>query len=50
VFSLFRTAAIRAGIYKRALVGTAASAQALETGLQYRTTAARGWALAQQSD
>jgi aminoglycoside phosphotransferase (APT) family kinase protein len=49
IFSLFRTAAIRAGIYKRALVGTAASAQALETGLQYRSTAARGWALAQQS-
>jgi aminoglycoside phosphotransferase (APT) family kinase protein len=48
VFSLFRAAAIRAGVYKRALIGTAASAQALETGLQYRSTAARGWALAQR--
>lgn len=49
IFSLFRSAAIRAGIYKRALDGNAASAQALEAGLRYRGSARRGWQLAQQA-
>ena len=46
VFSLFRNAAIRAGIYKRALDGTAANAAARETGLRYRSFARRGWEIA----
>jgi aminoglycoside phosphotransferase (APT) family kinase protein len=40
VFSLFRSAAIRAGVYRRALDGTAASADALEMGMRYRDSAA----------
>lgn len=47
VFSLFRSAAIRAGVYKRAFEGTAASAQALEKGQHYRGSAASAWQLAQ---
>ena len=48
VFAMFRMAAIRAGIFKRAREGNAANAQALEAGLRYRITAERGLALAQQ--
>jgi len=44
-FSLFRLAAILQGIAKRALDGTAASAQALETGRRARPIAEAGWAL-----
>jgi aminoglycoside phosphotransferase (APT) family kinase protein len=40
VFALFRSAAIRAGVYKRALDGTAAGANALEAGRRYRDSAA----------
>jgi hypothetical protein len=40
-------AAIRAGIYKRALDGTAANAQALAKGMSYRGAAAHAWRLAQ---
>jgi aminoglycoside phosphotransferase (APT) family kinase protein len=47
VFALFRSAAIRAGIYKRALDGTAANAKAMAAGLSYRGTAAFAWRLAQ---
>jgi aminoglycoside phosphotransferase (APT) family kinase protein len=47
VFSLFRSAAIRAGVYKRALDGTAASSSARETGERYRGTAACAWRLAE---
>ena len=49
VFSLFRSAAIRAGVLKRALDGTAASAQALQAGQGYRGTAACAWQLAQSA-
>ncbi len=47
VFSLFRSAAIRAGVFKRAHDGTAADAHALEAGKRYRGTAACAWRLAQ---
>jgi aminoglycoside phosphotransferase (APT) family kinase protein len=47
VFSLFRSAAIRAGVYKRAFDGTASNATALEAGQRYRGTAACAWRLAQ---
>jgi len=47
VFSLFRSAAIRAGVYKRALDGTAANPKALAAGASYRGAAASAWQLAQ---
>ena len=50
VFALFRSAAIRAGVYKRAFDGTAASEEALEAGRRYRLPAARAWQLAQGAD
>jgi aminoglycoside phosphotransferase (APT) family kinase protein len=40
VFALFRSAAIRAGVYKRAFDGTAAGTRALEAGRRYRDSAA----------
>jgi aminoglycoside phosphotransferase (APT) family kinase protein len=40
VFALFRSAAIRAGVYKRAFDGTATAADALEKGARYRDAAA----------
>jgi aminoglycoside phosphotransferase (APT) family kinase protein len=46
VFSLYRTAAIRVGIYSRALAGNAAHAEGMKIGLSYRALAARAWALA----
>ncbi|MBP8295041.1 MAG: phosphotransferase [Burkholderiales bacterium] len=42
-FSFFRIAAILQGIAKRALEGTAASAQAVETGKRARPMAEMGW-------
>jgi aminoglycoside phosphotransferase (APT) family kinase protein len=48
VFSLFRLAAILAGVYRRALDGNAAHASAMRCGERYRLIAARAWALAQQ--
>jgi aminoglycoside phosphotransferase (APT) family kinase protein len=45
VFSLFRSAAIRAGVFKRAHDGTAASPQALEAGSRYRGAAQTAWRL-----
>jgi aminoglycoside phosphotransferase (APT) family kinase protein len=48
VFSLFRSAAIRAGVYRRGLDGTAANAEgALKSGIGYRGAAAAAWRLAQ---
>ena len=47
VFSMFRLAAIAAGVYRRALDGNAADAGALERGRQYREIAARAWEIAQ---
>ena len=49
VFSLFRSAAIQAGLLKRAHDGTAADARALEVGARYRGTAACAWRLARSS-
>ncbi len=49
VFSLFRWAAIAAGVYRRALDGNAADARALTIGEKYRTLAEVAWALAQRT-
>lgn len=49
VFSLFRTAAIRAGIFARAKQGNAVNSEALEVGSRYRQAAARGWEMAQRT-
>ena len=46
VFSLFRWAAIAAGVYRRALDGNAADARALEIGTKFRVLAEAGWRLA----
>ena len=46
VFSLFRLAAIGAGVYRRALDGNAADAGALKVGSQFRALAEAAWALA----
>lgn len=46
VFSLFRLAAILAGVYKRALDGNAADARAIERGAAFAPVAERGWELA----
>jgi len=48
-YNLFRIAAITQGIAKRALDGTAASAQAQASGAATRPLAERGWAFAQQA-
>jgi aminoglycoside phosphotransferase (APT) family kinase protein len=45
-FSLYRTAAIQHGVYRRALAGNASSETALLFGDCYRKVAASGWALA----
>ena len=47
VFSLFRWAAIAAGVYRRALDGNAADARGIEHGRKYAGLAERAWALAQ---
>jgi aminoglycoside phosphotransferase (APT) family kinase protein len=47
-FSLFRIAAILQGIAKRALDGTASSAQAVETGKRARPMAELGWRCAER--
>lgn len=49
VFSLFRWAAIAAGVYRRALDGNAADARALEIGTRFRGLAEAAWALARRS-
>jgi aminoglycoside phosphotransferase (APT) family kinase protein len=43
VFNMFRIAAILAGVYKRALDGNAASAQALDVGRRGRLIAEQAW-------
>lgn len=48
VFSMFRLAAILAGVYKRALDGNAADASALGQRERFRAVAELGWALAQR--
>jgi aminoglycoside phosphotransferase (APT) family kinase protein len=50
VFSLFRSAAIRAGVYKRAFDGSAASANAFEAGRTYRDSAAAAARLIRTSE
>jgi aminoglycoside phosphotransferase (APT) family kinase protein len=47
-FGLFRIAAILQGIARRALDGTAASAQAVETGKRARSMAELGWSRAER--
>jgi aminoglycoside phosphotransferase (APT) family kinase protein len=47
-YNLFRIAGILQGIMKRAVDGTASSAQALEAGARARTMAELGWHYAQQ--
>jgi len=47
-FSFFRIAAILQGVAKRALDGTAASAQAVETGKRARPMAEMGWSNAER--
>ena len=47
-FSLFRIAGILQGIAKRAQIGTASSAQAVETGKRARPMAEMGWQLAER--
>jgi len=46
VYSLFRLAAILQGIAKRAVEGTAASAEAVDVGRRARPLAEQAWALA----
>jgi aminoglycoside phosphotransferase (APT) family kinase protein len=48
VFSLFRWAAIAAGVYRRALDGNAADARGLEIGRKFRVLAEAAWALAER--
>ncbi len=48
IFSMFRSAAILAGVYKRAIEGNASDARALEVGEIFKGIARRAWALAQQ--
>ncbi|GMV00969.1 MAG: acyl-CoA dehydrogenase [Burkholderiales bacterium] len=47
-YNMFRLAAILQGIMKRALDGTASSAQALEAGRRARPLAEMGWQIAQR--
>jgi aminoglycoside phosphotransferase (APT) family kinase protein len=48
VFSLFRWAAIAAGVYRRALDGNAADARALTIGNKFRMLAEAAWTLAKR--
>ncbi len=48
VFSLFRWAAIAAGVYRRALDGNAADARALTIGTKFRVLGEAAWALAER--
>jgi aminoglycoside phosphotransferase (APT) family kinase protein len=48
VFSMFRMAAILAGVYRRALDGNAADATGLEVGRDFRFYAQRAWDLARR--
>jgi aminoglycoside phosphotransferase (APT) family kinase protein len=46
IFSLFRLAAILAGVHRRAIEGNAADARSAEAGQVFKTVAERAWALA----
>jgi aminoglycoside phosphotransferase (APT) family kinase protein len=48
-FSLFRSAAFRAGVYKRACDGTASNPQAADFARRFRETAAWAWHFVQSS-
>lgn len=48
-FSLFRQAAILAGVYRRAVEGIAADARGLEAGDRFQATASIGWQTAQKA-
>jgi aminoglycoside phosphotransferase (APT) family kinase protein len=48
-FSMFRWAAIAAGVQRRALDGNAADARGMEAGAKYRGLAERGWEIAQRA-
>jgi len=48
-YNLFRIAAILQGVMKRALEGTAASAQALDAGRRARPLADLGWEYAEKA-
>ena len=48
IFSLFRWAAIAAGVYRRALDGNAADAGALTIGTKFRALAQAAWALTKE--
>jgi aminoglycoside phosphotransferase (APT) family kinase protein len=47
VFAMFRSAAILAGVYGRAVAGNASDARALSTGIIFRNVAKAAWALAE---
>ena len=49
IFSMFRFAAIVAGVYRRALEGNAADARAMQRGAIVRDIADRAWAIAEAS-
>jgi len=49
VFSLFRSAAIIQGVYKRGLDGNAASAKALELGHLARLRAETAWQIVEEN-
>ena len=46
MFALFRAASIMAGVHRRAQLGNAADAHALEVSSVYRELARRAWAIA----
>jgi aminoglycoside phosphotransferase (APT) family kinase protein len=48
VFAMFRSAAILAGVYRRAVSGNASDARALHTGKIFLDVAKAAWALAEQ--
>ena len=48
-FSMFRWAAIAAGVQRRALDGNAADARGMEAGAKYRGLAERGWEIARRA-
>lgn len=50
IFSMFRFAAIVAGVYRRALEGNAADARAMQRGTIVRDVADRAWEIAQGSE
>ncbi len=49
VFSLFRWAAIAAGVYRRALDGNAADARAMTIGNKFQSLAKAAWSLAERT-